>query len=283
MQAAAYNAFVDAAVALRAHTWQKTGGSPIAAPAPGVVLIRNATGNDLAQYGIAQLGNQVAIAPIDDLAAYQAGPVFTAEAPEGSDRPVVIAQQPILADAIGPALIGGISPVRLLLTEPGLDHAAPIAEDSTRLQAAMDGPWRILHHEHGSDGDEVWAIVQGPVAQRRPIVTSLQVGRGNFLATYSQYDFRGVRRVPVATPITSVPSAMPNAVDSYPDGLTEATELASDTLVWLATLAEVDGALHSDLNYPIPEGVMALSRKQVRLPVDGQPDTFATVYLPWMA
>ena len=157
MPADAYNAFVDAA---EAHRVQREGVSaqrwPLLTPAsggrPNVVLVRNESEEDLPRFGVLGIeGVIIEPGPAEDGgndAEFKRRPALRGAAitwddPYAYHGRFVIAREPIGAGKIGYAVIRGITPAIVIITDE--EHTcADTAPGSQVLQSGFSGGARIL-------------------------------------------------------------------------------------------------------------------------------------------
>jgi len=166
-RAQTWNAFIEAANYVRnqqALTAAESKGYDLPG---GVVLVRNKSGSTQPQFAILGIDDLI-IKPIDAKSIQKfrtQKPVFDVKplADTQSDVPFqiknfVILQEPIKADALGKAMISGITPVKLDVKNTVHQFAKPIKDDSTKLESSSRGPCRILWKDENS-----WALVSFPV------------------------------------------------------------------------------------------------------------------------
>jgi hypothetical protein len=169
ISADAFNSFIDAADAHRRGQMSITGARPGGPDAAGqIVTVRNTSGADQARFSVLAISG-IAIAPADNLPAFQTRPVFTTSVATADSTKLVILQQPISSTRFGQALIAGMSAVRINMTDATHTYAKPTANDPTKLTSdGGSGPFRILYAESGTGTK--WAVVQWPVGGGSPIV-----------------------------------------------------------------------------------------------------------------
>ena len=167
--AAAYNAFVDAAVDLQQRRMNQgtrlAGGRP---PHPGAILVRNDSGADLDRYAVVTLGT-VAITAADDLEEFLAGPIFAATSPVAG-KAVAILQEPTKSTAFGWAVVFGITPAKVNMTESAHVRCSATAGDTAKLASGATGPIALLWAA-GTSGEQ-WAVVHIRDADEQVAVTS---------------------------------------------------------------------------------------------------------------
>jgi len=165
--AATYNAFVDAAEDLRQR--QHLGGQQ-ATPfnrQPGAVLARNRTKLDQPQFAALWLAG-VALHPSTHLQRFRnTTPLFelntwaSLPATQQHEQRFAILQEPVKSGKLGRALLAGVSPVQLTMTDPAHGYALPNPDDPQTMRSAWTGACRILWREGGAGLQ--WAVVQFPV------------------------------------------------------------------------------------------------------------------------
>jgi hypothetical protein len=166
-RAETWNAFIDAANYTRNQQMLTAAESKGYDLSGGVVLVRNKSGSSQPQFAILGVDDLI-IKPTDAKSIQKfrtQKPVFDVKtlADTQSDIPLqiknfVILQEPIKADALGKAMISGITPVKLDVKDSVHQFAKPMKDDSTKLESFSRGPCRILWSDESS-----WAIVSFPV------------------------------------------------------------------------------------------------------------------------
>jgi len=154
--AAAYNAFINAAVA---HRQRMRLGPDRPLPARHRVLVKNTTGIPLSQFDVVGLGSPV-IDPAQNESAFRQRVALAAESVTPPDHlgRFAILQQSLGVGAVGEALMAGVTPVRLQLVESWHRYAVP-AGGQTYLQSQPVGPAEILWYGAESGG-YYWAVVR---------------------------------------------------------------------------------------------------------------------------
>jgi len=156
--AAAYNAFIDAALAHRASARE----GPPALRTRRTVLVRNNTGSNLGRFWAVRLGVPL-IDPSLNENAFLERIAFQAEQPAaGQVGRFGILQVPLAPGAVGPAVIEGITPAIVVTDDPG-HRFAEIDPNLTQgeLHSNTHGSAEILWHS-GQTGWQ-WAVVRlGP-------------------------------------------------------------------------------------------------------------------------
>jgi hypothetical protein len=155
--AAAYNAFIDAAVATKSGLVQ---GNPVSrTQQSGGILVRNDTGTDIEQrFAIVALGAPL-IDPDDNLQGFQQRIAFAGVLPEDpiADQRFAILQEPLDEDRIGRAILNEATPVQVDFDDEDHQFATPADGETAHLVSASSGPYRVLWKP---DGDGLlWCIV----------------------------------------------------------------------------------------------------------------------------
>ena len=157
----AHNAFAEAAQALRQRQHDVASEPGVVTRQSSIIKVRNRTEGPLPRFGIVALGEPI-IAPDDHLAAFQVQVAFEGHAPVGPIAPgrFAVLLEPLTEDAIGRAVVAGVTPVRLTLG-PGSCHdfAEATAGTTQTLQTGPTGTARVLWIEESGE-TERWAIVR---------------------------------------------------------------------------------------------------------------------------
>jgi hypothetical protein len=171
-----WNRIIDAT---RAHYEQMGRPAPVAArgrhhPGAGLpgVWVRNDTGSDLPLFGVAGLGSPL-ITPDQHLAEWQHNPSFSVTAVDAGLHGkglFVVVLEPLATGAIGRAILHGVTPVRVDVTDE--EHGfATVAEGQAALMSAVEGPAQILWRAGGTG--EQWALVRLGI---QPFVSPVRFG-----------------------------------------------------------------------------------------------------------
>jgi hypothetical protein len=158
--AEAYNAFIDAALAVREHKQFGTEASPFFRQS-GVVKVKNASGSDQARFAILGLDSPI-IQPADNLDEFKRQVTFRGVVPQSSDYVgrFAVLLEPLATGQIGLAVSAGVVPVRLAVSPNRLyNHAEIIPENSTQLRNLPHGSARVLWIDD-DNSSERWAIVR---------------------------------------------------------------------------------------------------------------------------
>lgn len=122
---------------------------------PVEVLVKNNTGSALSSsFSVVALGD-VVINRTDGEQAFNRQHLFEGDTPASSSR-IAIVQEPLSADAIGRAVVAGITTVKLNVVDSAHTHAGPTTV-TTDLTTANSGPAEILWKESGTGSK--WAKV----------------------------------------------------------------------------------------------------------------------------
>lgn len=172
--AEAYNAFIDAALAVREHKQFGTDASPFFRQS-GVVKVKNASGADQVRFAILGLASPI-IQPNDNPDEFKRQVTFQGVAPVQNDHAgrFAVLLEPLPAGKIGLAVIAGVVPVRLVVDSAQLyDHAEIINGSTQALRNLPHGSARVLWVEDTSS-TERWAIVRlgDTEAQAHVLITS---------------------------------------------------------------------------------------------------------------
>jgi hypothetical protein len=156
--AEAYNAFIDAAQAHKSRRHDLEQGTGLALPQPGLIKIRNATGDDCERYAILAL-NSPLIAPANNLAQFKNQVAFNGTLPVNpvSSARYAILAEPLSTGAIGRALLASPTPVRLQVISSAHQYASPVHLEAQFLRSDQTGLYRILWKESGTGLK--WAVV----------------------------------------------------------------------------------------------------------------------------
>ncbi|MDW8265242.1 MAG: hypothetical protein RMJ52_07905 [Gemmataceae bacterium] len=155
--AEAYNAFLDAALAVRQHKQFGTEPSPFFRQS-GIIKVKNVTGVVQNRFAVLSVAQPV-ILPAENLNEFKRQVTFEVGLPTADASSFCILLEPLDNLAIGTAVVAGVAPVRLLVTPARLYQcASPIPGDSSRLRNTPHGPARVLWQEMNGLAER-WAIV----------------------------------------------------------------------------------------------------------------------------
>jgi hypothetical protein len=152
-----WNAFCDAARAHRAGmTDIGSGFSPRSSQGAAAVRVRNDAAADLDQFAPVILDDiLISFADNEDEFRHRP-PVFSAVAPTALNlgKPLAILQQPLADEAMGKALLSGVTPAQVAVSDESHQYATVSA---TGLVSAPAGPLRILWKAAGTGSR--WAVI----------------------------------------------------------------------------------------------------------------------------
>jgi len=156
--AATFNTFVDAARDFLARQQGQEADPLQNRPRPGVVLVRNETGDDVDRFAVLGL-DAVLYTPEDNEQSFINQPVMKGVAPTAADHAgkFIILLEPAKDGAIVRGLVQGVAPVKLNVLRE--DHAFADVVDDGRLSSAPEGAAQILWKEDGT-GEDKWALVR---------------------------------------------------------------------------------------------------------------------------
>jgi len=161
MPASAYNAFIDAAADYRRRSLGIEGQYKQRDSRSGVVIVRNQSGSALDQFAVVELGS-VIIGPSDNEQEFRSRTTFDVTTPAEEPGPMAILQEPIAADGTGRAMVFGVTPVRVDVTDEEHEYAEVTPSEPGYLTSAATGAARVLYKESGTG--EVWAVVYFPAS-----------------------------------------------------------------------------------------------------------------------
>lgn len=156
-----YNTIVDSAADyLRRTSPGNNGGAQGYAQAGGsIVAVRNDSGAAVARYGVLGI-DSIVIDPADNLASFQEMPALSCIAPATASHigQFAIVLAPAASGGIVEAMVAGITPVQINVTDAGHVYADVKDADATQLQSmAAQGGARILWKASGTGTK--WALV----------------------------------------------------------------------------------------------------------------------------
>lgn len=159
ISAGTWNAFVDYLASLGPDA-QTYGGQVLGNGSRVIIQVKNSTAAALSPYQVVGLGAP-AVAPGSNLTTFQQSICLTARTPlvEDADRFAIVASA-IAIGEIGPAVLAGVVPVRVEMTQAWHRGAKAITADPTKLRSTAGGGARILWVESGTGTK--WALVQFP-------------------------------------------------------------------------------------------------------------------------
>lgn len=159
--ASAYNAFIDAAADFRNRTLGIESRYKQRDSRSGVVIVRNQSGSALDQFAVVELGS-VIIGPSDNEQEFRSRTTFDVTTPAEEPGPMAILQEPIAAGGTGRAMVFGVTPVRVDVTDEEHEYAEVTPSEPGYLTSAETGAARVLYKESGTG--EVWAVVYFPAS-----------------------------------------------------------------------------------------------------------------------
>ncbi len=157
--ASTYNAFADAAMAHRRGQKSTPPGRTGASDWPScVVPIENNSGSDCDRYDI--LGISGTLFSPSDADAFKNNPALTGVAPAAADHTgkFAICLTPIASGAIGSALVAGMAPVQINVTDVSHKYAEITEGQGGYLTSAAAGSAQILWVESGTGTK--WGLVR---------------------------------------------------------------------------------------------------------------------------
>ncbi|NJL31872.1 MAG: hypothetical protein HC898_09705 [Phycisphaerales bacterium] len=164
--AAAYNSFIDSAIDLQTRQMNQARMPRSTHSDSDIVLVKNATGADQDRFAVLGIDRPI-YRPMDNLESFKntlalQGIIPTTDNATHTGRFVVLAE-PLKADAIGRAYIGGVIPVRIfnsLAAGAAFDFADIDNNNTARLTTVPDSSAQILWRENTSAEQEMWAVVR---------------------------------------------------------------------------------------------------------------------------
>jgi len=160
--AAAYNAFVDAAIDLQRRRQNALGDPKQAFRQTGTVLVRNDSGSDVPRFGVLGIDGPL-IGPSDNVEEFKNRVALAGVTPVAADHTgkFVVTLEPIAAGEIGRAVISGIAIAKVNVADAGTtyDYADVADGQVDYLEAKTNtGSAQILWLEAGTG--EKWAVVR---------------------------------------------------------------------------------------------------------------------------
>lgn len=151
---------------------------------PVSVIVKNNTGATIPQFGVMQVASPI-ILPTLNPEAWSDRRAFIGTAPTASAL-FVITQEPIAAEAIGSAVIAGVTPCELSVTSESDTYAAPTTS-TRRLTTGTSGPARILWKETGTGNKRGVVVLLGATPSAASGASPLEyfrhVGTTNYFTT----------------------------------------------------------------------------------------------------
>lgn len=128
------------------------------------VYVRNDTGTDLDTFAVLKLGDPIFdITSEEERLAFRKVPVFPGTAPAATTDQFAILAEPVGAARTDgfkftvPAVVQGVTPCKIQVSDSGHGYATPSGSYTDRLASAANGPARILWKESGTGTK--WAVV----------------------------------------------------------------------------------------------------------------------------
>jgi len=148
---------------------------------PGIILVKNISGEAYDKYDVFGLGDNFFDPTIDDT-QFESQVILEGDIPD-TDLHMekwAIALEPIEDDDIGVAMISGCLPIELKINDS--DHLyADIEDGEKKLQTTIAGSAKILWVEDissGSSGDTGYAIIQFPISPRGTAIEPYELPAG---------------------------------------------------------------------------------------------------------
>lgn len=170
----AYNAFIDAAQAVREHKQFGTEASQFFRQS-GIVKVKNASGANQARFAVLGLTEPIILPSANEI-EFKRQVTFEGDVPAKNDHrgKFAVLLEPIADGKIGLAVIAGVVPVRLKVDPEQLyDRAEIIDADAGKLLNVPHGSARVLWID-AIGSEERWAIVRldDGVYQAHVLITS---------------------------------------------------------------------------------------------------------------
>lgn len=170
---------------------------------PGIrVWIRNDTGVDLNPFDTVKLGIPTVDLDTDSL-AFRAQPIFPGTVPDATDNDFAILTEPAAAYSQGVygfarAVVQGVVPVDVNITDSTHNFATPTAGDRTQLTSASSGPVKIIYKPSGTGKKRCVAqlLLQGSAAATSwvagELATSSNISPASATPTALTFNFAGL-------------------------------------------------------------------------------------------
>lgn len=148
-----HNALVEAARKANAQRFALERHHQPARPNATTVLVRNETGNALDRFSVLAIDGMLV-----ELGETMGEPCVSGRKPTKDLRDFVVLQEPLAPGAIGPAVVIGVTAVKVYSEDGEKPAFADAPEDATGyLVGSRKGPARVIYREEG-EGDQ-WALV----------------------------------------------------------------------------------------------------------------------------
>lgn len=184
--AAFWNPTIQAAQDYRLSQSPQPGGNAgryVSAQRAVEILIRNNTSSTVGRHGILKVSG-IVIAPTDNELEFRDRPVFIGSAPDSaSTHGIVVTLEPIKQDAIGRAIIVGLSVAQVNVTSSTHKFAKPIASNTTNFV---------------SDAAEGFPLIWGVHTGTQPSWCAILLGSGSGATSCENLPPPGVHMVTVA-------------------------------------------------------------------------------------
>lgn len=147
---------------LSRHRQRMSGGAGAAQADParntGVVKVKNASGSDVARFGVLGI-NTILFGPADNLIEFQNNAALSCITPTAAHAgKFVVLLEPAADGAIALAVVSGIVPVQINVTDAAHGWADVKAADLTQLNSGASGTAQIVYKEVGTGMK--WAMVR---------------------------------------------------------------------------------------------------------------------------
>ena len=175
-----FNAFLDAAQDFRSRQQSRTRDPQPTFRQTGIVKVKNSSGEDRGRFDILGIDRPI-FTPTDNLDTFQNDVLLVGVVPDKEDHPgrFCILLEPLAIDGIGLAVISGVCPVRLDVTEESDTFAEIEHEETGFLKSGGSGSATILWKESGTGVDK-WAVVRlgdaQPIIRKAEMIDTLTQG-----------------------------------------------------------------------------------------------------------
>lgn len=137
-----------------------------------IIKIRNDSGSAQERFYVLKL-NGLAITEIDNLEEFQNQPMLLGVTPTATTDNVAVLIDPANTDEFARAVISGIVPVQVNVTDTTHGFAVPTVSDASKLTSGTTGLFRILYKPSGTGTK--WCLVRVGDAQPASIGSSLAI------------------------------------------------------------------------------------------------------------
>ena len=131
------------------------------------MLVKNTSGADWAKYSVVQLGAGVANTPAADLELFKSDPIIHAVNPDNTAATwprMAVTQEAIINGDLGLALISGVTPVYVNVTDTTHRYAQPVS-GSNSMTSGDWGPVEILYSS-GTGSQWIYGLVTNVVLKK---------------------------------------------------------------------------------------------------------------------